>query len=104
MNKDTVPVTVHILDKEYQIACPPEEHDALLNSARYLNERMREIRDSGKVIGVERVAVMAALNITHELLQSKTCRDSYARSMGGRIKQLQDKIELALAKNKQLEL
>lgn len=64
-------VTVRILDKEYCIACPPEEQFNLENAARYLDGKMREIRNRGKVIGSDRIAVMAALNITHELLQKK---------------------------------
>ena len=61
-------VTVQILDKEYSIICPPEERSNLISAARYLDGKMREIRSSGKVIGADRIAVMAALNITHELL------------------------------------
>ncbi|MEW5973221.1 MAG: cell division protein ZapA [Pseudomonadota bacterium] len=70
MSEDTaVPVDISILDKEYRVACPPSERDALERSARYLDAKMREIRHTGKVIGNDRVAVMAAINITHELLQ-----------------------------------
>ena len=72
-------VTLQILDKEYRIACPAEERDNLESAARYLNDKMREIRSSGKVIGADRIAVMAALNITHELLhkqQQKTKRSA----------------------------
>ncbi|KNC14742.1 MULTISPECIES: cell division protein ZapA [Pseudomonas] len=61
-------VTVQILDKEYSIICPPQERSNLVNAARYLDGKMREIRSSGKVIGADRIAVMAALNITHDLL------------------------------------
>lgn len=61
-------ITVQILDKEYSIICPPEERNNLVGAARYLDGKMREIRSSGKVIGADRIAVMAALNITHELL------------------------------------
>ncbi len=63
-------VTVRILDKEYQVACPEEQQAALVTSARYLDRQMRAIRDTGKVIGLERIAVMAALNISYELLQA----------------------------------
>jgi len=63
-------VSVKILDKEYQVACPPEQEAELLVSAKYLDKQMRGIRDTGKVIGLERIAVMAALNISHELLQA----------------------------------
>src|SRR5690606_1166786 len=69
MSERMVRVSVRILEKEYQVACLPEERSALLDSADYLNARMREIRDTGNVVGLDRVAVMAALNITHELLQ-----------------------------------
>ncbi len=65
------PVKVDILDKQYLVACPKEEKPALLRSASYLDQKMREIRDTGKVVGVERIAVMAALNIAHELLQGR---------------------------------
>ncbi|MEZ5530469.1 MAG: cell division protein ZapA [Porticoccaceae bacterium] len=60
-------VNIRILDKEYQVSCPAEERDALLQSARALDERMRSIRNSGSVIGLERIAVMAALNLTYDL-------------------------------------
>ncbi len=64
-------VTVRILDKEYCIACPADERANLESAARYLDAKMREIRSSGKVIGADRVAVMAALNISHELLHEQ---------------------------------
>ena len=60
-------ITVRILDKDYHIACPASESTNLERAAEYLDKKMREIRRTGKVIGTERVAVMAALNITHEL-------------------------------------
>jgi cell division protein ZapA len=63
-------VTVKILDKDYQVACPEDQEAELLVSAKYLDKQMRGIRDSGKVIGLERIAVMAALNISHELLRA----------------------------------
>jgi len=63
-------VTVKILDKEYQVACPEEQEAQLVLSAKYLDKQMRGIRDTGKVIGLERIAVMAALNISYELLQA----------------------------------
>ena len=62
---------VVILDKDYQVSCPPEEREALLRSADELDQRMRRIRASGGVIGLERIAIMAALNLTYELLQSR---------------------------------
>lgn len=70
MSNETV--FVKILDKEYQVACPREERQALIESAQLLDERMKAIRGSGAVIGLERIAVMAALNLSHELLQAKS--------------------------------
>jgi cell division protein ZapA len=63
-------VTVTILDKDYQVTCPVEQEAELVVSASYLDKQMRSIRETGKVIGLERIAVMAALNISHELLQA----------------------------------
>ncbi|WP_203142862.1 cell division protein ZapA [Marinobacter mangrovi] len=63
-------VEVNILDKSYLVACPDEARSELQQAARHLDSQMREIRASGKVFGTERIAVMAALNITHELLQN----------------------------------
>lgn len=71
MSRNANTVSVTILEKEYQVACPAEQHAELLLSARHLDERMRAIRSTGKVIGLERIAVMAALNISHELLQTR---------------------------------
>jgi cell division protein ZapA len=99
-----VPVTIRILDKEYQIACSEEERHSLLDSARYLNERMKEIRNTGKVIGSERIAVIAALNITHDLLQSRLQSTDSVAVDGSRLKNLQEKVETALTRCKQLEL
>jgi cell division protein ZapA len=61
-------LSVHILGKDYQVACPEEDQDALLRAASELDRRMRAIRQSGNVIGVERIAVMAALNLSNEVL------------------------------------
>jgi len=100
----TEPVSVRIMDKEYLIACPPEQRAELENSARYLDARMREIRESGKVVGIERIAVMAALNIAHEMLQNRSQRDDQAQSISARIRALQEKIEVALNQGQQMEL
>ncbi len=70
MSNDTV--FVKILDKEYQVACPPDERMALTQAAQELDNRMRVIKGSGSVIGLERIAVMAALNLSYELQQSQS--------------------------------
>ena len=63
-------LVIHILDKEYRVACPPGEQDNLLRAARYLDNQMREVRQAN-VIGLERIAIMAALNMSHELLEAR---------------------------------
>ncbi|MBB6519953.1 cell division protein ZapA [Pseudoteredinibacter isoporae] len=68
MSNTTPTEFVKILDKEYQVACTPEERDALMQAARNLDARMRDVRTNGNVIGLERIAVMVALNLSHELL------------------------------------
>ena len=68
---DPLTVTVRIMAREYTVACPPDEHEALVASADYLNERMTAIRRRGKALGAERIAVMTALNIARELLALK---------------------------------
>ncbi|MGI9303245.1 MAG: cell division protein ZapA [Gammaproteobacteria bacterium] len=104
MSSENVAVTVNILDKEYRVACPEEEQAALMSSAELLSRRMKEIRDSGKVIGMDRVAVMAALNLTHELLQSERRREAFAEGFGLRLRSLQERIGSALKSEQQLEL
>lgn len=99
-----VPVTVHILDKEYRILCEDGEQNDLLASARFLDQKMREIRSSGKVIGTDRIAVMSALNIAHELLQQQQSKTQTSDSATTRIRGLQKKIEIALNSDNQLEL
>lgn len=104
MNPKTVPVTVHILEKEYRVACAEGESEALLLSARYLSSKMKEIRDRGKVVGVERIAVIAALNLAHELLQHGSREEAYTHSVVSRVQILQSKIESALNKSNQMEI
>ena len=103
MSGEPVPVRVHILDKEYMVSCPADERDALLSASRYLNQKMREARDSGKVLGTERIAVMTALNVIHEMLEYKEENDRIHRSVGGEVKRLRDKIESALSRRVQEE-
>ncbi|TFF42996.1 cell division protein ZapA [Pseudomonas sp. RIT623] len=91
-------VTVQILDKEYSIICPPEERNNLVGAARYLDGKMREIRSSGKVIGADRIAVMAALNITHELLHRQERPEA---TSGGatreQVRELLERVDQALS-------
>ena len=97
--------TVSILDKEYLVTCSDDERHDLIRSADFLDKKMREIRDNGKVIGADRIAVMAALNISHELLNrdSNTSKNTSDEQIGTRIKGLQEKIEQALFKSQRME-
>ena len=96
-------VSVRILEKEYQVACPANERTDLLDSAELLNAKMREIRDSGKVVGLDRIAVMAALNMANELLRTKAKDEALETSLGPRLKVLNERVESILG-NQQLEL
>ena len=89
-------VTVHILDKEYCIACPEDEQANLESAARYLDGKMREIRRSGKVVGADRIAVMAALNITHDLLHKQQHLNQQVNSQQDKVRDLLDKVDQAL--------
>ncbi len=93
MSQDTV--NIRILDKEYQVSCPPEERSALLQAARSLDERVRSIRNSGGVIGLERIAIMAALNLTYELSKVETQAESDGASQQA-IQKLDHKVSEAL--------
>jgi cell division protein ZapA len=96
MSDDMQRVTVRLLDKEYQVACPEDEREALIESADLLNRKMKEIRDSGKVVGVDRIAVMAALNLCHEMLQGRTSNLHADERLLGRIRILNDALAGAL--------
>jgi cell division protein ZapA len=102
--EDQARVSVRILEKEYLIACPYDERSALLDAAEYLNARMREIRDSGKVVGMDRIAVMVALNLANELTKLKERASLTDGDVGQRVKVLRERVESALQKNQQLEL
>ena len=98
-------IVIHILDKEYMISCVEEERHDLQRSADYLDNKMREIRDSGKIIGTDRIAVMAALNISHELLtQDGSSPVNTDSSISTRILTIQEKIDEALYRSRQIEI
>lgn len=70
MTKQLQPVALSIMGKEYRIACSADEREALINSAQLLDQQMRKVHETGKVAGADRIAVLAALNLTHELSQA----------------------------------
>lgn len=96
-------VAIEVLGNEYQIVCPPDQEKSLREAAQYLNEQMRQIRQKGKIIGVERIAVMAALNITHQLLALK---DNPVEEVDRtqELKRLNSKIDYSLNQLKQLKI
>ncbi|MCR9105264.1 MAG: cell division protein ZapA [Gammaproteobacteria bacterium] len=96
-------VTVKILDKEYQVACPEDQEDNLATSAKYLDKQMRKIRETGKVIGVERIAVMAALNISYELVEASQGGGADKTSLDA-LNRLNRKLDEALYDLRQMEI
>lgn len=99
MNKNIQPVSVRILDKDYMVACPLGEQDALLTSARRVDKEMRRIRDTGKVLGTDRIAVMVALNLAHELMNGKQTNTA-PPEMLTHLQKLQERLDSVLEKHK----
>lgn len=97
MKTDQVPVTVRILDKEYLIACESEEQEGLVSSARLLDRRMREVRQSGRVVGSDRIAVLAALNLTYELMSQNLAQQKRAQGILERLRKLEQRIDQLLS-------
>lgn len=97
-------VNIKILEKDYQISCPTNERVALLDSAELLNKKMREIRDTGKVIGLDRIAVMAALNMANEVINSRSGGQMLESETKLRVKAMRERIEGTLNATMQLEL
>ncbi len=89
------PITVTILDKEYTVACTDDESESLHNSVEFLNGKMKEVRSSGKVVGSERIVVMAALNIVHEFLENKS-NPGVSEDAQDTLQRVHDKISNAL--------
>jgi cell division protein ZapA len=104
VSRERDPVSVSILGKEYRIACEPGSENELISAARFLDARMREVRGTGKVIGTDRIAVMVALNLAHELLSEQTEQNTAASAASKRIRALRERIEIALNDSTQLEL
>ena len=104
MTTSNAQVSVRILDKEYQVACASEERTDLLDSAEILNSKMLEIRNSGRVVGLDRIAVMAALNMANELLHAQARDRLIEGDLSGRLKNISDRVESALGTSRQLDL
>jgi cell division protein ZapA len=93
---------VHILDREFRVACPDDEKAELLEAVAYLDKKMREIRDAGKIASTERIAIMAALNIAHELLTTKLGGGFDMGDYKRRMESMQATIDEALADQNKL--
>lgn len=104
MIQDTKPVTITILDKEYLISCPEEERDQLYAAAKLLNEKLMELKSTGKVIGTERMAVMTALNLASEMLAYKQEKTVYNDKVDTTIKRLYSKIDGVLEKSREMQI
>jgi len=104
MTTSNAQVSVRILDKEYQVACASGERTDLLDSAEILNSKMLEIRDSGRVVGLDRIAVMAALNMANDLLHAQARDRLIEGDLSGRLKNISDRVENVLGTSQQLDL
>ena len=104
MTQQIAQVSVRILDKEYQVACPAEERTDLLDSAEILNGKMREIRDSGRIVGLDRIAVMAALNMANDLIHAKARDQELEGGISDRLKLISDRVDNVLSETHQLDL
>lgn len=101
---DPQPINISILDKDYKVACPVGEQAALIESAKYLDSKMREVRDSGSIIGSERIAVITALNMANELLHASSEKIDVESAITPRLKSLESKITRVLQQARQLEI
>ncbi|MGX5175539.1 cell division protein ZapA [Aliikangiella sp. IMCC44653] len=98
------PVTVHIMGNEYHVSSPEDQVEALEEAARNLDKRMREIKAGGRIVGTERIAVMAALNLTYEVQTGDPSSSQAIEDANQRVQALTNKIDTVLAENAQLEL
>jgi cell division protein ZapA len=103
MSDETIGTSVQIMGKTYQIKCPQTEVNSLQRAAQYLEEKMRVMRDAG-TLSADRVAIITALNIVHQLLMVEQQKNHHFQSINQRLHDLQTKVEQALAQNAQMEL
>jgi cell division protein ZapA len=96
MSSQATPISVTILDREYQFTCQPEEREALVSAAAFLDERMRDIKQSGNLMALERIAVMTALNLADELLKQQSRDQQRSEQVDQRIRRLAEQLDGAL--------
>lgn len=97
MTESTDVVSIKLMDREYHIKCPPEKLADLQDAANYLDSKLRETSENTKALNIDRIIMIAALNITNELISLKHQKNSYIDSMNLRIQEIQNKIDQALA-------
>jgi len=102
ITEKTNTLDVTILDREFRVACPDEERAELLDAVAYLDKNMREIRDAGKITSIERIAIMAALNIAHELLTMRLGNGFDMSDFKRRMESMQAAIDTVLADQDEL--
>lgn len=90
-------ISVNILDREYKFTCPDDEREALKSAALYLDEKMRDVKSSGNLMALERIAVMTALNLSDELLKLRSMDEQRQQQIDGRIRMLADELDDALS-------
>ena len=92
-------ITVRILNKEYQFACDESERTSLLSAADYLDKSMKAIKDKNSTMASDKIALMAALNLSHELIKSQSTNHFYDTEVLSTLKKLNDKLEQAITTN-----
>ena len=104
MSEEVDTINISILGRDYQISCPPSEEEALRKSAKFLDKQMESVKSRGTTLAFEKVAVMAALNICHELLKVSDKAESSETKALEKVAKLQNKIEVALQTSRQIEI
>jgi cell division protein ZapA len=102
MSADAKGLQINVMGREFRVACPDHEQKGLLDAVDYLNKKMNEIRDAGKIVGLERIAIMAALNIAHELLSTKVGGGFDIAEVKRRMAHMETVLDQAMADQKEL--
>ena len=100
----TQTIAVKIMDKEYHVSCPVGKEDALKESARKLSKHMKEISEGGRVVGLDRIAVMAALNISGEMIAAEEANSTYRKNVDKRLQSIKKSLVDAMVDGKQFTL
>jgi cell division protein ZapA len=102
MSAEPKGLQINVMGRDFRVACPEDEQKGLLEAVDYLNRKMQEIRDQGKIIGLERIAIMAALNVAHELLSTKVGGNFDIAELKRKISQMETAIDNAMSEQNKL--